>query len=67
MLGLTAVQSAISLMWVIYGAYVPQLLEQFGMPISLALAIAFQPLMERWFDGAQRWVGVQPPCSSGLL
>ncbi|HIK40774.1 hypothetical protein [Thermoleptolyngbya sp. M55_K2018_002] len=39
-LGLAAVQSAITLMWVMYGAYVPQLLEQFGLPISLGVAIA---------------------------
>ncbi|WP_205370242.1 MFS transporter [Thermoleptolyngbya sp. PKUAC-SCTB121] len=69
-LGLAAVQSAITLMWVMYGAYVPQLLEQFGLPISLgvaiatlenALAIAFQPLMGSLSDRAQRWTGTRFP------
>lgn len=39
-LGLAAMQPAITLVWLMYGAYVPQLLEQFGLLINLGVAIA---------------------------
>lgn len=69
-LGLAAVQSAVSLMWVIYGAYLPQLLGEFGLPQQLGLAllvvengiaIALQPIMGGLSDRAQRWVGTRFP------
>lgn len=65
-LGLTALQGAISLMWVVYGLYLPQLLEQVGMPSQAALtlvvvengiAIALEPIMGGLSDRAYRWMG----------
>jgi len=63
---LAALQGAITLAWIIYNAYVPQLLVQFGFPASLAvgllvlenaLAVIMEPLMGGLSDQAQRWVG----------
>ncbi|MDX2216106.1 MAG: hypothetical protein SFY66_22770 [Oculatellaceae cyanobacterium bins.114] len=69
-LGLTAVQSAIALMWVIYGLYLPQLLAQFGMSIEVAialvavengLAVVIEPIMGGISDRSLRWVGSRFP------
>jgi MFS family permease len=69
-LGLAAVQAAISLMWVMYGLYLPELLSQFGMSPQTALAllivenglaIALEPLMGGLSDQVQYWVGTRFP------
>jgi MFS family permease len=69
-LGLAAVQAAITLTWVIYGAYLPNLLAQFGMApqvsavllsVENGLAIALYPLMGRLSDRNLRWVGTRFP------
>ncbi|MBD2361943.1 MFS transporter [Anabaena minutissima FACHB-250] len=63
---LAALQGAITLCWVIYNAYLPQLLSQFGFPASLAigllvienaLAVILEPLMGGLSDQAKNWVG----------
>jgi Na+/melibiose symporter-like transporter len=68
--GLTAVQVAISLMWLIYGTYLPQLLGDFGMPVEIGgvlfviengIAIATQPLMGNLSDRALYWMGSRFP------
>jgi hypothetical protein len=69
-LGLAAVQAAISLMWVMYGLYLPELLSQFGVSpqaalalliIENGLAIALEPLMGGLSDQVQHWVGTRFP------
>ncbi|MBD2462429.1 MFS transporter [Oscillatoria sp. FACHB-1407] len=69
-LGLTAVQGAIALMWVVYGAYLPQLLAQFGLPIEAAialvaiengLAVVIEPIMGGISDRSLRWIGSRFP------
>lgn len=69
-LGLAAVQGSIILSWVIYRAYLPKLLTQFGFPESLAakllliemiLAIALEPLMGGLSDRVKYWVGTRFP------
>lgn len=63
---LAALQGAITLCWVIYNAYLPKLLTQFGFPPSLAvglliienaLAVILEPLMGGLSDQAKHWVG----------
>lgn len=72
-MGLTAVQMAIALMWVIYGLYLPQLLGLFGMPgeiamillvIESAVAALVQPLMGGLSDRTQYWLGTRFPLIS---
>lgn len=69
-LGLTAVQGAITLAWVIYRLYLPELLAQFGwsrqfaielLIIESAIAIALEPLMGELSDRSQRWIGTRFP------
>lgn len=64
------VQGAISITWVIYNLYLPQLLVQFGFPKSLAisllvlenaLAVVMEPLMGSLSDNVQRWFGSKFP------
>jgi hypothetical protein len=64
--GLAALQGAITLTWVIYNLYLPQLLVQFGFSKQLAaglliienaLAVVMEPLMGGLSDRAKRWVG----------
>ncbi|AFY49611.1 hypothetical protein Nos7524_3837 [Nostoc sp. PCC 7524] len=63
---LAALQGAITLCWVIYNAYLPKLLTQFGFPASLAvgllilenaLSVILEPLMGGLSDQAKHWVG----------
>ncbi|MEH2114801.1 MFS transporter [Nostoc sp.] len=67
---LAGVQGAITLTWLIYNIYLPQLLTQFGFPVSLAaglvivenlLGAVLEPLMGALSDRARRWVGTRFP------
>lgn len=69
-LGLAGVQAAISLLWVIYNLYLPQLLSQFEFPVDLAagllvvengLGIAIEPLMGSLSDRTRYWLGTRFP------
>ncbi|ALF53879.1 MFS transporter [Nostoc piscinale CENA21] len=69
-LALAAVQGAISLAWLIYNSYLPQLLTQFGFSASLAagilvienaLSAVLEPVMGGLSDQSQRWVGSRFP------
>lgn len=68
--GLAAVQGAITLTWIIYNLYLPQLLAQFGFPkqfavglliLENALAVVMEPLMGGLSDQTKRWVGSRFP------
>ncbi|MEO1134943.1 MAG: MFS transporter, partial [Cyanobacteria bacterium J06639_1] len=68
--GLAAIQGAISLTWVIYNLYLPDLLTQFGFAASLAgvllvieniLAAVMEPLMGSLSDRVQRFVTTSFP------
>lgn len=72
--GLAAVQGAITLSWVIYRSYLPQLLAKFGFPATLAatllvienlLGAAMEPLMGGLSDQAKRWMGTRFPFITG--
>ncbi|MGB7518506.1 MAG: MFS transporter permease, partial [Spirulinaceae cyanobacterium] len=61
-LGLAAMQGAITLTWVIYGTYLPKMLVQFGFAagfaaviiiVEQALAIIFEPLFGAFSDRTQ--------------
>ena len=72
---LASVQGAITLCWVIYGAYLPKLLQQgLGIPedvakamsaslliVENALGIVMEPLWGGLSDRLQRWVGTRMP------
>ncbi len=69
-LGLAALQGAISLTWVVYALYLPQLLAQFGfvpeIGIGLLLAenilgIVMEPLMGSFSDRSRQWFGSRFP------
>ncbi|MEH1829142.1 MAG: MFS transporter [Nostoc sp.] len=74
---LAGVQGAITLTWLIYNIYLPQLLTQFGFPVSLAaglvivenlLGAVLEPLMGGLSDRARRWVGTRFPfISVGMI
>ncbi|MCW5316802.1 MFS transporter [Nostoc sp. KVJ3] len=74
---LAMVQGAITLTWLIYNIYLPQLLTQFGFPASLAVALVLvenalgavlEPLMGGLSDQARRWVGTRFPfISVGMI
>ncbi|MEH1964963.1 MFS transporter [Nostoc sp.] len=74
---LAAVQGAITLTWLIYNIYLPQLLTQFGFPASLAVGLVLienalgavlEPLMGGLSDQARRWVGTRFPfISVGMI
>ncbi|MDZ8186782.1 MAG: MFS transporter [Nostoc sp. ChiSLP02] len=74
---LAAVQGAITLTWLIYNIYLPQLLTQFGFPASFAVGLLvvenglgaiLEPLMGGLSDGARRWVGTRFPfISVGII
>ncbi|OYD95067.1 MFS transporter [Nostoc sp. 'Peltigera membranacea cyanobiont' 213] len=74
---LAVVQGAITLTWLIYNIYLPQLLTQFGFPASLAVALVLfenalgavlEPLMGGLSDQARRWVGTRFPfISVGMI
>ncbi len=64
--GLAAMQGAITLTWLIYNLYLPQLIVQLGLTKQLAeglliienaLAVVMEPLMGGLSDRAKRWVG----------
>lgn len=68
--GLAAVQGAISLAWIIYTIYLPDLLKQLEFPLELGLtllivenilAILMEPLMGGLSDRANLWVGTRLP------
>jgi Na+/melibiose symporter-like transporter len=68
--GLAAVQGAITLTWVIYKLYLPKLLTGFGFPAGLAatllivesaLAVVMEPLMGGLSDRRKQWVGTRFP------
>lgn len=75
--GLAALQAAITLTWVIYGLYVPQLLEQFGFPKLFAagllvvenlLAIGIEPFMGSLSDRMRQRMGSQfPLITAGIV
>lgn len=67
---LALVQGAITLMWVIYNLYLPQLLNQFGFAKEFAmnlllvenlLAVGMEPLMGGLSDNARQWLGSKFP------
>ena len=68
--GLAAVQGAITLAWIIYGAYLPRLLLEFGLPLNMglklliiesALAVLMEPVMGGLSDRSYQWVGSRFP------
>jgi MFS family permease len=68
--GLAGVQGAITLAWVIYNAYLPQLLVEYGfspqfaitlLVIENALGVVMEPLMGGLSDRARRWTSKQLP------
>jgi len=68
--GLAAMQGAITLLWVIYTAYLPEFLGELGLPLSVAtvllivenlLSAATEPLMGNFSDRAQHWMGTRFP------
>ncbi|HEY9781875.1 MAG TPA: MFS transporter [Leptolyngbyaceae cyanobacterium] len=75
--GLAAMQGAITLTWLIYSLYLPQLLVQFGFSKQLAaplliienaLAVVMEPLMGGLSDRLKRWVGSRLPLiSAGIV
>ncbi|AFY68571.1 major facilitator superfamily MFS_1 [Thalassoporum mexicanum PCC 7367] len=69
-LALAAMQGAISLTWVYYNIYFPDLLGQFGFSAQIAafilffeglMAAAVEPIMGRVSDRAKRWTGTKLP------
>ena len=67
---LAAVQGAITLMWVIYGAYIPQLLKQAGyspdfavilLAIEQAIAVFLEPFFGSLSDRDQHHLGTRFP------
>jgi Na+/melibiose symporter-like transporter len=75
--GLAAVQGAITLTWLIYNLYLPQILVQFGFSKQLAaglliienaLAVVMEPLMGGLSDRTKRWLGTRfPLISAGVV
>jgi hypothetical protein len=68
--GLAAIQGAITLTWVVYNLYLPQLLDQLGLPqaigmsllvIESLLAVVLEPVMGSVSDQMRQWVGRQFP------
>lgn len=68
--GLASLQAAIALTWVIYNLYLPQLLQQFGFPLTLAtillivenvLAMLMEPLMGSLSDRTQQTIASRFP------
>lgn len=64
--GLALLQGAISLMWVIYNLYLPELLSQFGLDKSVGVTVAvienllmvgLEPLMGALSDRMRYWFG----------
>ncbi len=68
--GLAAVQGSITLAWIIYGAYLPKLLLELGLPLNMglklliiesALAVLMEPVMGGLSDRSYQWVGSRFP------
>jgi hypothetical protein len=68
--GLATVQGAISLTWIAYNLYLPQLLNQMGFPSELVsalliveslLAMVLEPTFGLLSDRMQRWLGSRFP------
>lgn len=76
-LGLAAVQGAISLSWVIYNLYLPELLTGLGFAAGLAavlliienaLGTVMEPLMGSLSDRQQHWLGSRfPQIALGMI
>ncbi len=74
---LAGLQGAITLTWLVYNVYLPQLLTEFGFPASLAvgllvvenaLGVVLEPLMGGLSDHAIRWLGSRFPfISAGVI
>lgn len=74
---LATVQAIISLMWVIYGAYMPDLFAQMGLPgeaiallfmVESGIAIAVYPIAGSLSDRSLHWLGTRfPIISSGVV
>jgi MFS family permease len=67
-IGLSALQGAISLTWLVYNIYLPKLLIGFGFPPSLAIgllvvenaiAVILEPLFGSLSDRAYRWIATK--------
>ncbi len=67
-IGLSALQGAISLTWLIYNIYLPKLLISAGFPAGLAIsiiileniiAIILEPLFGTLSDRAYRWIATK--------
>lgn len=72
LIGLALVQGAISLTWLLYRLYVPQLLTTFGFPglfptilvIENALGVIIEPIAGNFSDRQRRWLGTRFPLIS---
>jgi len=72
LIGLSLVQGAISLTWLLYRLYVPQLLITFGFPdlfptilvIENALGVIIEPIAGNFSDRQRRWLGTRFPLIS---
>lgn len=72
LIGLSLVQGAISLTWLLYRLYVPQLLAAFGFPglfptilvIENALGVIIEPIAGNFSDRQRRWLGTRFPLIS---
>jgi Na+/melibiose symporter-like transporter len=70
LLGLASLQAAITLMWVVYNAYLVQLLAKFGFPnqwatyllmIESLVSVLFEPIMGIFSDrSAKLWIASSP-------
>jgi hypothetical protein len=74
---LASIQAIISVMWVVYGAYLPDLFAQMGLPeggiallltVESGLAIAIHPIAGSLSDRSLHWLGTRfPVISSGVI
>ncbi|VXD21802.1 hypothetical protein [Planktothrix paucivesiculata] len=72
LIGLSLIQGAISLTWLLYRLYVPQLLASLGFPglfptilvIENALGVIIEPIAGNFSDRQRRWLGTRFPLIS---
>ncbi|WRH64920.1 MAG: hypothetical protein RSE13_13025 [Planktothrix sp. GU0601_MAG3] len=72
LIGLSLVQGAISLTWLLYRLYLPQLLASLGFPglfstiiiIENALGVIIEPIAGNFSDRQRRWLGTRFPLIS---
>lgn len=72
LIGLSLVQGAISLTWLLYRLYVPQLLTALGFPglfstitiIENALGVIIEPIAGNFSDRQRKWMGTRFPLIS---